>query len=955
MLATAAAHPPSYSAQGSQGARSSRPRCKGDESGSGGDSSDDNYSVDEPVLSVLRDDLRSKTELFFESLHPVSRARRRASSTAPSGDSTSTPAARAIAVRSVGGTGMARIGLRQQQSWNGIRQQQSWNGLNDLEKGVGGMMRRQTSGTSSPLVSYLSTESRSSNGVLKKNAPVLNGKVSPSTEEGCKRELPGGFAVGGNGSGTSGSGTSSGSSRRSSDSSTCGRSNISGGGGVDGGGSPVEAHAIIGESVEDEFCVAVVRNDSSDTNDVDGGCSQAFVDQGESLAFAKTQRHLYIHGGDGARPDTLTASLSTTQHLIAETSPGLARRKASADSDVVLKDLRVRSAEATRTLEALKVMLKEEQGGRESGAHAAEGKGEGENRSGRASTKLWPTSGDVVASDVPAVIMANRAANVSAKGDDTGDVQNRMVLLLEAMDNLQHINAELSAALNHSVSSSQTHRGRHRRGNSTSSLAPPPRQTLGLRQRSHRFSSSALLPRHPRSSSDLLQRRRSEQGQAEPMSCGVPRHRVQVTKGGGEVVYFELAITQARSTWTVERRVDEFVQLRRVLVATAAGLAAGGSSVSSTARWHRGHSVGTTAVSREPRLVRRWSSSGGKDGKRNVKDVQGVKDEHRRRAEARVPPLDVEESSWLEKSRFGSMLFGARKREEKLAEKQVLLASWLANVLADRELMSADLVRFLGGDSGVQTQPIVADAGGDGDGDGDRDAGGDDNRDTNASHGQNPFSDTDSADSTDTLESEYPSDYHESVDGDNDDDDNDDDTEDDDDDEDGEDNLGSELDSLRGSLCAPEEWGEGLMGQSTEISPDRRSGGKSNAHDRLEKVMGQRERAVSRSRGSVSRSRSRSRSPKSSRSFFLNGRGDTGQVEGQHAFRATETRRFQRRDKGHMAKDRDVAVSDQFPSIRGSGSRRFGIEEEPRRGRTPSSSSPTPPGVTLDAFFQAPM
>ena len=157
------------------------------------------------------------------------------------------------------------------------------------------------------------------------------------------------------------------------------------------------------------------------------------------------------------------------------------------------------------------------------------------------------------------------------------------------------------------------------------------------------------------------------------MSCGIPRYRVEKTKRCTDTVYFELVITQSKFTWTIKRRIDDFFDLRHFLVKTASDLA------------------------------KAEAKKGGNDG------GPYSSADFRRKGEARVPDLNVKKTSWLEKALFRCIIF-RRSREEMLAEKQVLLASWLANVLMDSSLMSADLVRFLGGD--VAAQLNLEDTGG---------------------------------------------------------------------------------------------------------------------------------------------------------------------------------------------------------------------------------------------------
>ncbi|CAM9735792.1 unnamed protein product [Ascophyllum nodosum] len=322
--------------------------------------------------------------------------------------------------------------------------------------------------------------------------------------------------------------------------------------------------------------------------------------------------------------------------------PSTMHVQSSSDSKAVLMGLRARSDEATRTLATLKKLIDKES--KDAATPSNDGSNDGSGVAQRKTTNKYPSSGVTGESNAPS---------------------NHVTQLLRAMENLQQINTELSAELAKASASGKGARSGFRRSNTVSPYLS--RQT-GTRPRQRpRFFSRVV-----QSSSDLLARRKSEKGQNEPMSCGVPRYRVEKTKRGADKVYFELAITQSKSTWTVERRIDEFFDLHRSLVKTASDLA------------------------------KAEAKKGGNDGGA----YSSV--DFRRVGEARVPDLNVKKTSWLEKTPLRSFLY-RRSREEMLVEKQVLLASWLANVLADSTLMSADLVRFLGGD--VAAQPVVEDAG----------------------------------------------------------------------------------------------------------------------------------------------------------------------------------------------------------------------------------------------------
>lgn len=608
---------------------------------------------------------------------------------------------------------------------------------------------------------------------------------------------------------------------------------------------------------------------------------------------------------------------------------GVPRRRPHRDSSrASVSELKARSEEAARTLNALKALLAEDDLDGGDDGH------QGQQR--RGGNKPWPAVGERGAAEAEAEVEAEAPPprpTGATDGASRVDASKRMELIMQAMDTLQQINVELNSRLQETrrrgasgreSDRDRDHRRHHRRVSSASSassrLALDRQQQLSKRLLGGTSApgSGGLLSRHPRSSSDLLSHRRSEKGQAEPMSCGVPRHRVQVSEGGeNDVVYFELCVWQARSTWTLERRMDEFVELRRSLVATATDLAAA-----------------TAAEERRRQAARaKQASAGGGGGlggfdSREVgvpRDLAEARREHRREAEARVPELPPERKSWFDSSSIWSVMY-ARKREEKLTERQVHLASWLAHVLADRELVSPDLVRFLGGDSGgVRARPVLEDDIGTGLG----------------GSARSSISWSSSGDDDEELDFR---------------------SEDDDDGEDGggdDNDLGTdELDSLRGSLSAPDELdlaksgsGSGSRsGSGAEVS--RRSGrggsggggssgGSSKAFSprfRLEKVMGKRISVEARNGGG--------------------GAGETGVASfsgisaGLTAERGTaatddEEEEEEDEEEEEVGEDEEEVHS---PELKHAFLASMDASRQPR---APSPSSPTR-GVTLDAFFQAP-
>lgn len=327
----------------------------------------------------------------------------------------------------------------------------------------------------------------------------------------------------------------------------------------------------------------------------------------------------------------------------------------------VLLDLRARSEDAGRILEALKVVLMDD-----SMAESVAAMKYARPRGQTYPQNLWHAGSRESSEEIPA------SMNRSSTGGGGSGSDKRMPLLLLAMDHMKQMTTQLSHLLKEDC---------RRASAPPSSLPRHPSRRFERHQRWRR--------QRPAISSVLLRRRGSARGQVEPISCGVPRYRIQVGRLVDDV-YFEVAITQARSMWTVERRLDEFYELRRSLIATASEQAAAAAAVVAVKR-QRG-SIGDAL------LIGRGEGGNGSGG---------CDDKFRDYAESRVPKIAVGESSWLMNSSIGFIMSG-RKREEVLAERQVLLASWLAEVLADPQLMSTDLIRFLGGaGDGVLVQPII--------------------------------------------------------------------------------------------------------------------------------------------------------------------------------------------------------------------------------------------------------
>lgn len=784
--------------------------------GSPADDSEDDYSDDEPALAVLRDDLRSTTEKFFERVTPPRGGQRRRSSS--------------VAAKAV----VAANEAHSNRTYQGLRQPQSWNGLNALTKGMGQDFIRRGSGTSS--VTFQSRQGGGSGPItFSKHVDVSDkgqgGEASPSAVEG---EIQGKQLVLGQL-----------------------------GGWVGGERAVVES--------KDE--IVAVRS---------GGGSLIERPAGLPLTHANKQRWSHAPTTDDTSCHSTTASLTGWEYGGETPDRGsaegeLSRKQSKAH---VLENLRARSEEATRTLEALKLLLVEE------------GPSQGIERStrmqGRQAVKLWPTR-----------------RKIGDQRDGSVEGVDRMPLLLQAMENLQEINAELNKALRKQSAGSR--HGIHRKSTSASALLQQQknrrRREVRPRQSAGQLSAQGLLARQPRSSSDLLQRRRFEKGQSEPMSCGIPRYRTQVNKRGDEKVYFELAITQARSTWTVERRVIEFVDLRRSLVNSATDLAAAAAQ-----RQKGGSSSRLSSGRAQQRSQGAQKLEGGGDGGSNASDG-----DYRRAGECRVPQITIDTGNWFERSRLGAF-FPSRKREEKLAEKQVLLASWLAKVLADRELMSPEVVRFLGGDGNVLAQPIVTEnaiLGGDGlyanagflgQGDG---------------HVDEFFESTESE--------EYDSEEEEE--------------EEDDSESDTDDDLRSPLDGLHGSLVVPDEWALAALATN--------GGDPGSARGRLEAAMGKRAGVVARRSGSPPVTLIGSpQAPKFPDVAQMVSLGKKHPAEGGAG--GVVMKRWGIRDGGRgapMVVERVISPKRE--------TRRASDDPAQRQPRGPSPSSPTR-RMALDAFFQAP-
>lgn len=712
----------------------------------------------------------------------------------------------------------------------GLRQQQSWHGLNALTKGMGQDFKRRGSGTSS--VTFQSRQGGGSGPItFSKHVDVSDGVQGGAASPSGEGEMQGKQLV------------------------------LGQLGGRVGGKRTV---------VESKYEIVALRS---------GGGSLIERPAGLPFTHANKQRWSHAPATDDTSCHSTTASLTGWEYggetLDRGSAEGeLSRKQSKAHG---LEDLRTRSEEATRTLEALKLLLVEE--GRSQGIERS-------NRMQGQAAKLWPT----------------RSKSILSKQDGSVEGVDRMPLLLQAMENLQEINAELNKALR-KQSAGRRH-GSHRKNSSASALLQqqhgPRRREVRSRQIPGQLSAQGLLARQPRSSSDLLQRRRFEKGQSEPMSCGVPRYRTQVNKRGDEKVYFELAITQARSTWTVERRVSEFLDLRRSLVKSATDLAA------AAAQRQKGGSSSRLSSGRAQRRSQGAQKEGGKDGGSSASDG-----DYRRAGECRVPQITIDTGNWFERSRLGAF-FSPRKREEKLAEKQVLLASWLAKVFADRELMSPELVRFLGGDGNVLAQPIVTE----------NVILGDDGLYTNAGFlGQGDGRVDEFFESTESEE--YDSSEEEE----------------DDSESDTDDDLRSPLDGLHGSLVVPDEWALAALATN--------GGDPGSARGRLEAAMGKRAGVVARRSGSPPVALMGSpQAPKFPDVAQMMSLGKKHPAEGGAG--GVVMKRWGIRDGGQGA----PMVVERVISPKGE-TRRASDDPAQRQPMGPSPSSPTR-RMALDAFFQAP-
>ncbi|CAM9287477.1 unnamed protein product [Choristocarpus tenellus] len=154
------------------------------------------------------------------------------------------------------------------------------------------------------------------------------------------------------------------------------------------------------------------------------------------------------------------------------------------------------------------------------------------------------------------------------------------------------------------------------------------------------------IPVGHRSSTALLCGRRWS-SQMESISCGITGYRIERNVFRSDRVYFQLSITQEGTSWTVERRVDEFQGLQQALV----------------------KSFGNQAV---PELDLKSNSGGGL-----MSDLLSIREGWRRQ----------------------------RTADEELAECQVHLAVWLATVLANPSLMCIPLIVFLDSGEGTPGSP----------------------------------------------------------------------------------------------------------------------------------------------------------------------------------------------------------------------------------------------------------
>ncbi|CAM9186161.1 unnamed protein product, partial [Sphacelaria rigidula] len=634
-------------------------RSRSDELLGDGSDSEDDFS-DDPALGELRDSLRSSTERFF--LRPpsqTSKGHRRASEISPESASRSERSFN-IATTPPTHHSSLNLGPRKRNTGTGVcglKHQTSVDGLSEWEKSIGSMMIRRSISKSTSCSPEHDVERVEGRGRRRRSPPTLIG------EEGfIVRSLAGSARMG--------------TLVFDEDKRTCS---------IDDDGDLLEGIQNMGNGRGG-------GGGDSDTDDFATGISGSFTPQssllgGSKLCVGPGGVHDGMYESSVAETTTPTevtsrsARLGLTGAVQSSASP-LMESEDQAETPwtrvkMVLTDLWSHSEDTGRLLEALKATLTEES--KPASTTLLEdppGVKPLSSHSGRQVSELWRTLAPASRQEISE--SQGRGPSFSAAPAAAARGNKGMPLLLLAMENVEHISAQVSQLLQESSS--------HLRASSPSTPMLPLERGARPHQWQKRRPRASVLPRVPRDiprkSSALLQRRRSATGQVEPISCGVPRYRIEVGRLVDEVFY-EVAITQARSTWTVERRLDEFVTLRRALVATASKEAAAGKR-------QRGSSgealpgMGASGVE-----TNRFDDSYVVDG------------------EKRVPELHVNGNSWLGNTSLGMMMSG-RNREEALTEKQVLLASWLANVLADPQLMSPDLVRFLGGsDGGVLAQPIM--------------------------------------------------------------------------------------------------------------------------------------------------------------------------------------------------------------------------------------------------------
>lgn len=647
-------------------------RGRSDELLGDGSDSEDDFS-DDPALGELRDSLRSSTERFF--LRPpsqASRGHRRGSEVSPESGSRSE---RSFNVATTPTThhshhSSLNLGPRKRGTGGGIcglKHQTSVDGLSEWEKSIGSMMMRRSISKSTSCSLEDMERGGDGRGRRRRSPPTLIG------EEGfIVRSLAGSARMG--------------TLVYDDDKRNC----------------SIDDDSDLLEGIQNLGNGGRVGGADSDTDDFATGISGSFTPQSSLLDSSKQHsRELLCVGPGGVEDGMYESSVAETTTPTEVTSRsarlGLTGAVQSSASPVmesedqaetpwarvkmVLTDLWSHSEDTGRILEALKATLTEETASASTTPLAENAPGMkpiGSDGRRRQVDKLFRTSAPASRPEISGC--EGGEPSFSAAPDAAASRKKGMPLLLLAMENVEHISAQVSQLLRESSS--------RRRASSPS----PHERGARPHQWQRRRPRASVLPRiprdMPRKSSALLQRRRSATGEVEPISCGVPRYRIQVGRLVDEVFY-EVAITQARSTWTVERRLDEFVALRRALVATASKEAAVAAATAAGKR-QRGSSGEA--------LPGMGSSEVGTDRSDDGDVADGEK---------RVPELHVNGNSWLGNTSLGMMMSG-RKREEVLTEKQVLLASWLANVLADPQLMSPDLVRFLGGsDGGVLTQPII--------------------------------------------------------------------------------------------------------------------------------------------------------------------------------------------------------------------------------------------------------